>query len=735
MPVAVAPAARQSDARDRHGRAVPRVVHRLPGRIRFALDGDRPQRVAEALLVRELLEVCPRFELTYNRHTGRYLLTFDPSGHDPRGVHVDRAIGRALLAPDLSTEECDRLLAAAREAARPAGFQGALHSAARVIVPQVARFLLIRWLMPRCLVPLATAWRVFPYLREGLRDLAAGRQSIELLDAAAIAVSLARRNLDTANTIAFMLGLGSTLEQWTRDQARMNISALFRGDERPAWVRRDGVEVEVPVSDLVPGDLVVVRMGSRIPVDGVVHAGEATVNQAVMTGEGLPVGKRPGLTVYAGTVVEEGDLVMRAERVGEETRFARIARIIEAAESTQAEVVSESERLASRTVPFVFLASGLVWLLTGSWVRAASVLVVDFSCALKLATPLALKSAMLESAMHGVLVKGGKHLETLARADVLVFDKTGTLTKAMPQVAAVHPLGAFTRAFVLRNAACLEEHFAHPVATAIVRQAQREGLKHEERHAQVEYVVAHGIVSRLDGERVVVGGRHFVADHEGVDVSGAADIVGGAAAEGLSAVYFAVGGKLAGVIMVEDALVPEAPAVIARLREILEGRLALMTGDGHGAAHRVGAQVGISDVHAEVLPDDKTALVRRMQARGDVVAMVGDGVNDSAALAAADVGISLKHGADIAREAADILLLDGRLDSLVDAVAISRLALRRVKRTFAFSVGSNSLLMGLGVLGMAPAGLLAVMHNASTVASCLWSLRPLLPQGGGPFPR
>ena len=443
--------------------------------------------------------------------------------------------------------------------------------------------------------------------------------------------------------------------------------------------------------------------------------------------QGLDVDKRPGLSVYAGTVVEEGELVVRATRVGEATRFARIARIIDNADATQAEVVSESERLATRTVPFVFLAAGLVWVLTRSWVRAASVLVVDFSCALKLATPLALKSAMLEAAMHGVLFKGGKHLETLARADVLVLDKTGTLTKAMPRVVSVHAFGAFTREYVLRNAACLEEHFPHPVAAAIVREAQREGLKHEERHTTVEYVVAHGIVSMLYGERAVVGGRHFVSDHEGVDVSVAAQLVARAAEAGHSVVYFAVANKLAGVLLVEDALVPEAPGVIARLRALCTARLILMTGDSAGAARRAGAIVGIDEVHAEVLPDDKTALISRMRADGNVVAMVGDGVNDSAALAVADVGISLKHGADIAREAADILLLDGRLDSLVDAFDLSQLAVRRVKRTFAFSVGANSLLMALGVMGLAPAAILAVLHNASTVASCLWSLRPLLP--------
>lgn len=666
------------------------------------------------------------FELSYNSRTHRYLLTCPP------GVLAEEAIAHALASPPPGPEDCDRLLATLSPAIHHAPQEGILKSAARLIVPQIARYLLLRWLTPPWLRPLTTLLRAWPYLREGAEDLARGRMSVGLLDATAIAASLMQRKFDTAGSIAFLLGLGSSVEEWTREQSRASLSVLFRTEEHPVWVLRDGIETQVPYDDLAVHDRVIVRMGSRIPVDGVVEAGEATVNQSAMTGEALALEKRVGLSVLAGTVVEEGELVIRAERVGNDTRFARVLHLIEASEAMQAEVVSEFERLATGTVPYVFLASVVVGLLTRNWTRATSVLVVDFSCALKLATPLALKSAMLEAARRGVLFKGGKHLETLARSNVFVLDKTGTLTEARPHVVGVHAFGGYSRDYVLRNAACLEEHFPHPVATAIVRQAQHEGLRHEERHAKVEYVLAHGIASTLDGERVVVGSRHFVTNHEAVDVAEAEDLVMEAAATGRGVIYFAVGGRLAGVLVIEDTLLAEAPGVLAKLHELNQARLVLMTGDTLGAARRVGERVGISEVHAEVLPDQKSALIRGLQAQGGVVAMLGDGVNDSAALAAADVGLSFRHGADIAREAADVLLLDGRLESLVEAVAISRLALARVRRTFGFSVGANSLLMILGVFGAAPTAWLAVFHNASTVASCVWSLRPYLPYGQGP---
>ena len=387
--------------------------------------------------------------------------------------------------------------------------------------------------------------------------------------------------------------------------------------------------------------------------------------------------------------------------------------------------------MGKKAVPFTFLASALVFLLTRNLARAASVLVVDFSCALKLATPLAIKSAVLESATHGAIFKGGKHLETLANADVFVFDKTGTLTAAKPRIAGVYPLNGFTRKFVLRNAACLEEHFPHPVARAIVDQAIREKLDHEERHSEVEYILAHGITSSLQGQRVLIGSRHFVEEHEQIDLSQTRDIANTAAKHGHGILYFVVGEKVAGVIAIDDPMIPEAPRVIRQLQKLGISRLVLMTGDGQQAAETIGRNVGLTEIYYEVLPDQKTDLIERFKAEGLTVAMIGDGINDSAALAVADVGISLKHASDIAQEVSDVLL-HGALQSLPDAVLIARRALSRVQGSFRFSVAANSVLMLLGLAGIAPTSLLALLHNGSTVGTCMWSLRPLVPQSATP---
>ncbi|MBI2894029.1 MAG: heavy metal translocating P-type ATPase [Deltaproteobacteria bacterium] len=696
------------------------VVHALPGRVRFEVRSRVPPGGVVGLLARELaLAGVSEVEITYNPRTRRYLAL---AGRD---VALRELIERVARAPEPSPDHWAALASAADQLATRRRVEP-LAAAARIIVPRVARFLLARWLMPPLLRPIVTAYRTWPYLRAGAADMARGRLTVPALDASAIGASLAIGDVGSANTIAFLLDLGEALEDWTRAQARQNIAALYRGPAQPAWVIRDGVELRVEPHEVSAGDRVVARMGLRIPVDGVVVSGEASVNQAAMTGEAQAISKRPGLTVWAGSVVEEGQLVIEAQRVGDQTRFASIARLIEDADGTRGEIASHLERLAVRAVPYTFLAAGLVFLVTRSWLRAASVLVVDYACALKLATPLALKSAMLEAVHHGAAVKGGKYLETLARADVFVFDKTGTLTEARPSVREVIPMDGFTRDYVLRNAACLEEHFPHPVATAIVQQAVREKLEHEERHAKVDYVLAHGIASTLEGERVLVGNRHFVEEHEHVDTSRAAPHVAAAASKGLGVLYFAVGGRLAGLLVIDDPLLPNAREILGQIRALGVDRLVMITGDNEQAARTVARALGLTEVHAEVLPDEKTALIRTMQAQGHVIAMVGDGINDTAALAAADVGISLKHGAEIAREACHVLLLEGRLAALPATVTIARLALARVHRNFVFSVSANSLFLGLGLVGLAPASLLALLHNASTVATCWASLRPYI---------
>lgn len=699
------------------------VDHARPGRVRFRIHCRLSLPVVSALVVRALARVSPHVELTYSPASGRYLATSAPD------VPLRAALQALAAGPPPSRAE---LAALARDATTPpqdAPSAPAWKGALRIVAPMVARFLLAGRLTPPALRPILTAVRVLPLLRSGLAEVARGKLGMAALDGAAVGAALGMGDSGTARTIAFLLQVGGTLEEWARAQARRNLVALFRGTEQPAWVLRDGVEREVPAAALVPGDRVVVRMGGRIPVDGVVESGEALVNQSVMTGEAQAFAKRPGLSVYAGTVVEAGQLVVVAQRTGDATRFSRAAQLIEGAETLKGESVSETERLARRAVPWTFLTAGAVLLLTRNPARAASVLVVDYSCALKLATPLALKAAMFESATRGAVVKGGRPLERLAKADVFVFDKTGTVTEARPRVAGVYPMDGFSRAFVLRTAACLEEHFPHPVATAVVEQARREGLRHEERHTRVEYVLAHGIATTLDGERTVVGSRHFVTEHERADVSPAAALAAAAVERGQSVLYLATGGRLAGILTIEDPLLPQAPAVVRRLRDLGSARVVLLTGGEPRAAKAVADALGIEEYYAEVLPDDKTRVIERLQAGGATVAMVGDGINDTAALARADVGISLDHAADLAREASDVVLLEGRLEALPDAIRISRRAVRRMRRNFTFSVGANSVFLGLGLLGLAPTALLAVLHNASTVATSFNSLRPYLGTG------
>lgn len=694
------------------------IDHDLPGRVRFRVSAAVSAEAVFDQLCAALDRVGGSYELSFDQRSRRFLLVHDRDV--PFRASLEAAADAVEPALSRQTQSTAIVLRhGSTDASTP-------RSALRLMMPEMARYLVSRWLVPRPLQPLFAFVRVWPFLREGAADLAGGRLSVNVLDGAAISVSLALGDFGTASTIGFMLRLGELMAEWTRQRARTSLSVLFAGQEQRAWVVEDGVEQQLDSSELEAGDLVVVRAGSRIPVDGVVREGEALVNQSAMTGEALARRRGPGLSVYAGTVVEAGQILIEAKHVGEGTRFANIVRLLDSSDVLKAKITSEAEQLAEHAVPYTFLLAGLVLLVTRSWVRAANVLVVDYSCALKLAAPLTIKAAMSEAATYGALIKGGRPLETLARADTFVFDKTGTLTHARPSVVGVQPFSGHTRDYVLRNAACLEEHFPHPIGTAIAHQAEAEGLRHDERHAEVQYVLAHGIASSLDGERVLVGSRHFVQDDEGVDVSEAAELVAECQARGESVLYFSVGGQLSGVIAIDDPLQPEAPAVIARLRELGAFRILLLTGDDHRAAESVAQKVGIAEIHAEVLPDAKATLIQNLREEGRIVVMVGDGMNDAAALAHADVGISMKHGADVAREACDLLLLDGQLESLISAVQISRRAMDRVSRSFRVTLGANTVLMALGLFGLAPGALLALLHNASTIAICMWSVRPLL---------
>ena len=614
-------------------------------------------------------------------------------------------------------------------AAGVAGLGGLAMASAAPGAGGLVRYLILRPFLPRIVRMVSAFFRALPFLLKGGRSLASGRLNVDVLDAAALGISLVRGDFRSVGLITALFAVGEFLEEWTRKKSRESLAESLAVDVDTVWVKRGEAEVQVPLSALADGDLVVVRAGSSIPVDGVVAEGEAMVNQTSMTGEPLAVARRAGASVYAGTVVEEGRLDIRPTGVGSETRINQIVGFIERSEALKANVQGKAERLADAIVPYSFLLAGGVWAVTRDVARAASVLLVDYSCAIRLATPLAILTGMREGAHHGVLIKGGRFIEGLAGADTVVFDKTGTLTEARPRVAEVISLNGHGRDDVLRLAACLEEHFPHPVARAVVRKAEQEALDHQEEHAEVEYVVAHGIASRLRGMRVLVGSRHFVHEDEGVPLDEFLPVINQWAAKGYSILHLAIGGKLAGILCIEDPLRPEAAAVVRGLREQGVKRIIMLTGDGPVTAAAVASAVGVDEWRAQVLPADKADIVRQLQSEGGKVVMVGDGINDSPALSAADVGVSLRDGADLAREVADVVLSGNDLAELLVARRLAKATLRRIHVNFSSIMGLNSAFMALGLVGRAQPGMLALLHNLTTVGVALNAMRPMLGNG------
>lgn len=683
------------------------VIHELPGRFRVRLDIPRSPAVDPSRIETSLAAVPGVEELSFNPRSGNLFVRYNGSP----GAR-------------------DALLQRIKETRFPLSRErrGEVHSVERqkraVLVS--GALLAARPLLPAVLAPFLAFYGSLSILRKGASAAVNGRLNAEVLDASAVGVAMGVGDHGTAGTISFLLKLGGYLEGWTKQRSSRNLAEMFcRGDEGCAWIRRNGEESRVDVKDVNAGDLVVVRAGGRIPVDGVVVEGEAMVNQSSITGEPWSVPKKPGITVYAGTALSEGSLVVRAVRVGSETKVSKIVRIIQESESVKAEVQSHAERLADRIVPYSFLLSGLTYALTGNALRAATALLVDYSCAIKLSVPLTIRTAMMDASRRGVLIKGGRFIEKLARADVFVLDKTGTLTEARPDVVDVIPMNGYRRDFLLACAACVEEHFPHPVASAVVRKAEKEGLLHgEEAHATLEYVLAHGIATKIGDKRILVGSRHFIHEDNGIDVECAGNAVGKLTEKGHSILYVAIGDELAGVIAVEDPLRADAFPFLRGLRDAGAPRIIMLTGDGESAAKKAAKELGIGEYHAQAFPDRKAEVIKELKAKGHVVAMVGDGINDSPALSRADVGISMKHGADIAREACDVMLLGDRLERIVEAREISRNALSAIRRNFAYIMGINSSLIVLGLAGTLTYSISGLLHNAATVGVALNSLRP-----------
>ncbi|WP_304405379.1 heavy metal translocating P-type ATPase, partial [Turicimonas muris] len=472
---------------------------------------------------------------------------------------------------------------------------------------------------------LHSSWGIFS---GGFKKLFSGKLTVEVLDLSAIAASLLMRDFKTASTLVLLLGFGEKLEEWTRRKTMTNLTRSLAMNIDTVWIVKDGHELEVPLSSVTKEDLLKVRAGSAIPVDGKVIGGSATVNQASMTGESIGVLRTEGSTVYAGTVVEDGELLIQPTAVGQGTRLNKIIQFIENSEKVKANVESKAMKIADKVVPYSFLLSGLVWLFTRNLQRAAAVLMVDYSCALKMSTPVAFMSSMREGASHKILIKGGRYIEELAQVDTVVFDKTGTLTESHPKVSEVIPLGTWDRDTVLRNAACLEEHFPHPVAKAIVRAAADEELHHEEEHAEVKYVVGHGICTELNGEKVLIGSRHYIEEDEGVDCSGAEEIIESIASKGHTVLYLSRNGKLEGLIGIEDPIRKESVEVIEELRNLGIQNIVMLTGDGPRTAKNVAARLDIKEYYCQVLPEGKAQIIERMVKSGRKVLMVGDGIND-----------------------------------------------------------------------------------------------------------
>ena len=564
------------------------------------------------------------------------------------------------------------------------------------------------------------------YIWKGLTTLARRRIEVPVLDATAIGVSIFRGDISTASSVMFLLSLGEILEEWTHKKSVGDLARSMSLNISKVWLVRDGQEIMVPVTEIRSGDPVRVHMGNVIPFDGCVIEGEAMVNQASLTGESVPVRRAEGSTVYAGTVVEEGEITFKVKEANGSSKYEKIMAMIEESEKLKSSLESKAEHLADRLVPYTFLGTGLVWLLTRNMTKTISVLMVDFSCALKLAMPLSVLSAIREASTHDITVKGGKYLEAMADATTIVFDKTGTLTKAQPTVVEVISFNEKLPDELLRIAACLEEHFPHSMAKAVVREAEKKHLVHEELHSKVEYIVAHGISSMLEDKKVVIGSYHFVFEDEKAQIPAEKQELFDHLSAEYSHLYMAIDGRLAAVICIEDPLRPEAAEVVKELKKTGITKVVMMTGDSDRIARTIAERVGVDEYYSEVLPEDKAGFVEKEKAAGRKVIMIGDGINDSPALSASDVGIAISDGAEIAREIADVTIGADNLYEVVTLKKLSNALMKRIRKNYKVIVGINASLIALGVAGVFQPTTSALLHNTSTLVISMKSMKNLL---------
>lgn len=571
-----------------------------------------------------------------------------------------------------------------------------------------------------------TTLKSVKYIWKGVRTLAKCRIEVPVLDATAIGVSMLRGDFSTASSVMFLLGFGEILEDWTHKKSVDDLARSMSLNVSKVWLITEDSEVQVGTDEIKPGDRVRIHMGTVIPFDGIVTEGEAMVNEASLTGESMPVAKHESSYVYAGTVMEEGELTIRVKETSGSTKFEKIVTMIEETEKLKSAVESKAEHLADRLVPYTLAGTALTYALTRNVTKALSILMVDFSCALKLAMPISVLAAIREANAHHITVKGGKFLEAVAEADTIVFDKTGTLTKAQPTVVDVVSFNGDSKANLLRLAACMEEHFPHSMAKAVMDAAKERGLTHEEMHSKVEYIVAHGISTMVDGRKAIIGSHHFVFEDEKCTIPVGKEELFRNLPEEYSHLYLGIEGELAAVICIEDPLRPEAPEVIKQLRKAGFTQIVMMTGDSDRTAKAIAARVGVDKYYSEVLPEDKAKFVEEAKAQGRKVLMVGDGINDSPALSAADVGIAISDGAELAREIADITIGADDLSVMVTLKEISNGLMDKIHKNYRRIVGINGSLIALGVTGVIQPTMSALLHNTSTLLIGMDSMKSVL---------
>ena len=685
------------------------IVHESRGRMRLRLR-QKNMTIRQADLLETWLKGQPwTREAVVHERTGCAIVTYKGDREtvlSALGAFTWAGAESSVTLPDHSTRALNR------EFQEKLVGKVAVKAAAALFLPAPLRIARI-------------VWHMIPFLHRGMRCLGHRQIKVEMLDALSIGISVCRRDFGTAGTVMFLLEIGELLEDWTRKKSVADLAESLSLHVDRVWLKTEAGEVLTPIGQISPGDRVVVRAGSVIPLDSVVAEGEITVNQASLTGESVPVAKRPGGAVYAGTVVEEGESVLEVKQASGQSRYDQIVEMIQRSEQMKSAAEAKASNLADKLVPYTFAGSLVSLALTRNLTRALSVLMVDFSCALKLAMPLAVLSAMREAGREHITVKGGKFLEAVASADTIVFDKTGTLTHACPRVVRVIPFNGMEEAEMLRLAACLEEHFPHSMANAVVEEAKRRGLSHEERHAKVEYLVAHGIASSVDGEQVCIGSAHFIFEDEKCVIPEGEENKFDALPPEFSQLYLAIDGVLSAVICISDPLREEAREVLSALRNLGVKNLVMLTGDSPRTAASIAEQLGVDDFRAGVLPADKAEYVAAMRREGHTVLMVGDGINDSPALSEADAGIAISDGAAIAREIADITIA---ADSLWELVRLRQLAMGlmyRIQNNYRFVIGFNGALIGLGVAGILPPTTSAMLHNLSTLGVSLHSMTAL----------